>query len=324
MSYNVDEFVNITPFDEVDNMLDRDVLSDHSEIGLEIDTDKFLLSWNISNPKYHPYFKYGETFKNTHLYVAEPYVDNKLVPQLEDKICKQLDVFIKNIDSGSFPVQVIIEGYDEFYKKLANRLISYPNVSFNFIRYEPTENNFTSNISGILVDTNIFDVLESDIESITYCATEDNDKVKTTLYPYVRLRNKYTNAICIVIAVHVNGCASQYPVSGLESLKTLIISLYTKYQNNIIAIGDYNTPPSYAAKVFDNTLFNISTSDYLTHCNPNSQASKYDIAITYPKSYFLNTMTADHVSDYSLALIDSIMYAVSDFVIDDENTNNEQ
>lgn len=320
MSNNVDEFVNIIPFDGFDNVLDRDVLSDHSEIGLEIDTDKFLLSWNISNPKYHPYFKYGETFKNTHLYVAEPYLDNKLVPQLEDKICKQLDVFIKNIDSGIFPVQVIIEGYDEFYKKLANRLTSYPNVSFNHIRYEPTENNFTSNISGILVDTNIFEVLDSNIEPIIYTATEDDNKVKTTLYPFARLRNKYTNDICVVIAVHVNGCASQYPVSGLESLKEFMISLHNKYQNNIIAIGDYNTPPTYAAKVFDNGLFNILTSDYLTHCNPNSQASKYDIAITYPKSFILNSMSSEFVSEYSLALIDSINDAVRDI----ENTNNEQ
>ena len=310
MTSNSIDFIDIYPFDKSDNILDKDVLSDHCEIGLEIESNKYLMSWNISNPKYHTYFKYGSTFKNTHLYVEEPYVNNKLIPSLEEKIQKQLDVIKVNIDSGKFPIQIIIEGFDEFHKRLENIFVSYPNIQHDLIRFEPEEKNHTSNISGILVDTNLFEILDSGIESMVYTASEDNNKVKTTMYPFVRLRNKYTNEIIIVVAVHVNGCASQYPVSGLESLKELILTMYDTYENNIIAIGDYNTPPSFARKVFDENMFNVLSTDYFTHCNPNLQASRYDLAVTYPKTYSPNVMNEEHVSKYSLALIDSINDAV--------------
>jgi hypothetical protein len=310
MSNNLEGFINIIPFDKQINVLDPDVCSDHTEIGLEIDTNMYILSWNISNPKYHTYFKYGSTFKHTHLYVEEPYINDKLVYCLEDKIQKQLDVFKNNIDSGVFPIQVIIEGFDSFYKRLENILTSYPNIRHSLIRHKPTETYHTSNISAILVDTNMFDVLESGIQSIEYSASEDNDKIKTTMFPFVRLCNKYTNDIYVVIAIHVNGCNSQYPISGLESLKDFIMYLYTEYQNNIIAIGDYNTTPLFAHNIFNNEQFNILTTKFLTHCNPNCQACKYDMAITYPKSYVPKVMDVDFVSDYSLALIDSIDAAI--------------
>lgn len=312
MTHNYDEFVNILPFDTLNNVLGRDVLSDHSEIGLEFDTNKYLLSWNISNPKYHPYFKNGPTFQKSHLYEKEPYVNGKLIPQLEEKVQKHLDVFKKNIDSGKFPIQIIIEGFDDFYKRLENIFVSYPNINYSLIRFCPTEENFTSNISGILVDTNMFEVLESGIESITYTESEDDNKTKTTLYPFVRVCCKYTREICIVIAVHVSGCSSQYPKSGIESLKNFMVQLHNKYQNNIIAIGDFNTPPAYIKKICDIESFNILAPDYLTHCNPHSQASKYDVAITYPKSYSLKTMDSKHLSNHSLSFIDSINKAIID------------
>lgn len=332
MAQNFDEFVNIKPFNNSDNILNQDTLSDHAQIGFEIDSSrligndnvKYLSSENISNPEYHPYFKWGSTFKDSHLYDAVPYVDDdstlpmkkKLNPNMELKIQKQLDVFRENICSGSFPVQVIIEGFDEFFKRLENILGSYPDVKYSLIRFKPLEDNHRSNISGILVDTNFFEVLDQGIEPITYSATEDKDKegipkVKTTLYPFVKLRNRNTEEVVDVVAVHINGCASQFPVSGLEALRVFMLNLYDKCgQNKIIAIGDYNAPPTYARKVFEDLSFNVLATDYLTHCNPNSRAGKYDMAITYPKFYSPKAMSLQNVAGHSLALVNSINKAI--------------
>lgn len=313
-NFDFDGFIEIHPFNNFDSnhALDLDVVSDHTEICICLNNGGWITSWNISNPKYHTYFKYGTTFKNTHLYVETPYVDNKLISSLEDKIKKQLHEL-----TFLFTIQVIIEGYDDLYNQIDDicikRIQTDPEFNYRIIRYEPTEENFTSNISGILIDARSSDILDAGIETITYTASEDNNKEKSTIYPYAHLRDKLTGNIFTVIAAHVNGCASQYPVSGLEALKKFMLQLSDKYDNgNIIAIGDFNTPPMFAKKIFNNSDFNLVTTNYLTHCNPNSQACKYDFAVLYPKSFTAeaNELGFQRMSKYSQALVKSINKAI--------------
>ena len=266
-------FVKIKPFDD-NNELNISVLSDHAEIGIVLHDNNKLLAWNISNPKYHPYFKYGETFKKSHLYIEKPYDDtNNLIPMMEQKIATQIEIFVNNIKSNKYPIQVCIEGFEYFYEKLTEQL---NNRQYKIIREEPIDKTYY-NISGIIVNTQIYKIIEHSIKKVTYIATEDNNKEKTTLYPCVKIQNIDTNYKVIIIAAHVNGCNSQYPESGLNALHELMNQLHVDC--DVIAIGDFNSPPDFIQKVFHNN-FCINKSNYLTHCNPNLQAAKYDVAVS--------------------------------------------
>ena len=273
-----------------------------------------LLAWNISNPKYHPYFSYGSTFKDSHLYIEKPYNERGLMHyMLRKKIDSQLKTITNNFVDQKFPIQVIIEGFESFYNCLERRLTG---LSYQIIRDKPEDKNTLYNISGIIVDTSVYHVLHEQIMQIEYDATEDNNKKKTTFYPCVELKNISTGNHLIIIAAHVNGCSSQFPEEGLHSLRTLMESLGQSFgYEDIIAIGDFNSPPDYVAKVFDGK-FKIVTTNYLTHCNPNSQACKYDMAVVLPGSKQTNghnyeMLPVEYISINSQNLVNSIGEAQS-------------
>lgn len=264
---SADLFIPVAPFTQ-ENVLHEQVLSDHAEIGIKLQDGNTVLAWNISNPKFHPYFSYGSTFKNSHLYVAKPYDDNyNLNPSMKPKIETQLTTF-----TNQYPIKVCIEGFEDFHTQLEERL----GGTFRIIRNRPIEKTYT-NISAVICDTEIYEILEEGVKNVTYVAPEDNSKVKSTLYPYAKVKNLNTNQIVTVIAAHVNGCASQYPEGGLAALKQFMLSL--NMDCDIIAIGDFNSPPEYIRRIFNDDNFTVYAPEYLTHCNPNCQAGKYDVAV---------------------------------------------
>lgn len=308
-----DLFVPIKPFDSDINQLNPRVLSDHAEIALGLPDGNNILAWNISNPKYHPYFSYGSTFKNSHLYVEKPYDERGLMqPWLRQKIDTQLETLTNNFVDQKFPIQVVIEGFDGLYNSIERRLAGLP---YTIIRDKSSEQNTLSNISGIIVDTSQYWVLCYNISSVNYVALEDASKEKSMIYPWVKLKHKTSCYVCIVIAAHVNGCGSQFPVSGLGTLRNFMIKLSEHEKCDVIAIGDFNSPPDNVKKIFYqeniSTPFNVMSPNYLTHCNPNSQAAKYDLAIVVSDDISdYRMLDLAHVSINSQLLVGSIMGAI--------------
>lgn len=111
----------------------------------------------------------------------------------------------------------------------------------------------------------------------------------------------------LLVGVHISGCASQFPKSGLQELARQLISLHYAHPGaDILAVGDYNCPPCYVDAILVNEVRRVTDvqrlpSTYLTHVNPNCQAAVYDHAVVVrARSYRLGSISELPVSGRSL------------------------
>lgn len=269
MNPNLQTFNHAMPFDELSP--DIKVNSDHASIACLLKYPDFTFTigaTNISNKEYHKYFGSGP-FKSTHMYV--PTNDSTL---LQSKTELQMNSIIEEI-THNIDVQIIIEGYYDFYTNLMAKLPDYKLVSVLNNRNHGYESS-PENISGILISPKV-KVIETGTYQILY---SENNKNATLIIPWVRI--SYLDRSLIILAVHLPGCDSQFPSSALFGLNKYILYLKEKYNEDIIAMGDFNTVPE---NITSSMAFaKIVEPKYLTHINPNNDVAVYDNAVYNFKS----------------------------------------
>jgi hypothetical protein len=316
-SFESESFTQILPFNQ-DNPLKAGVQSDHAEIALRTPNNRIINIWNISNPTYHCYFKYGDNppFHKTHLFVENPFflasMDKGLAAKSDSQIMTIAERFVK----GEVNVQVIVEGYESFYNELADKINALGHKEFQFISMlneKPAQWDDKKNVTGILIDTSRFSVLESGVKYIKYREEQSSNEEKEFCLPFAHIRDKATDHAMVIAGVHINGCGSQYPKTGLETLAGIINQLKTETlgKPDVIAAGDYNTPPMHARKSVIELLNSegaLLKAPYPTHVNPKSQAGNYDqISILGEKPLEkYEILPASHLSPASQDLVSSI------------------
>lgn len=324
VNFNNEDLNPILPFGE-DNPLDKKVQSDHCELAIMIPPTqescgfRTINVWNISNPAYHGYFQYGDQppFHHTHLFVDKPYQEGKLDERLTTKIEEQVNTIAQRFANRTIHIQVIVEGYEDFYDLLAQKLQELGAKDYmivNLLKDKPADWKKEWNVTGILVNTVCYQVLESDVVRGKYCEEQDSNKEKDFQMPYVKVEDRLSHHQFYVLGVHINECASQYPKSGLELLSKEIMKLWLKGQKkaDVLALGDYNTAPKNSQISVLGELEGdkeLLTTPYPTHVNPSSLAGIYDQASLLraegsPWKYVV--LTLDGISDASKALVKSI------------------
>lgn len=304
--FDSESFNPIFPFNQ-DNPLKPGVQSDHAEIAIKAD-NRVINIWNISNPIYHCYFKYGDNppFHHTDLFVEKPFVDGVMDISLREKINDQINTIAKRFVKGEVNIQVIVEGYEAFYSELIDKINSLGIEEFKIIR----QSNSKGNITGILIDTSKFTIIESGVICSKYLEAEAEKELTT---PFAKLEDKSNSKIMVIMGVHVNGCGSQYPKNGLETLAGVIRQIQETLLGNsdIIAVGDYNTPPMHARASVIELLKPeavLLKAPYPTHVNPKSEAANYDqvVILQHNAEATYEMLPASHLSIASQNLIDSI------------------
>ncbi len=254
------------PFDQ---NLSRKVLSDHAEIAVQPPSREFMSAWNISNPEYHPRFGDKPAFKNTHLFVPNPYsshdgVTDTLEPSLEEKIETQVESTCCGIIGGA-PLLVIIEGFTDFYRRVHQYFKDTEFKDYTMIL--APEEGPRKNRTGIIVNTMRLPVIESGVIQTEYVAEEDGGQKKKFVAPHVLLQNGIR-----VVGVHLNGCLEQHPVSAIKELEKALNSFGNA---KIIAMGDFNTGPVNVRHLG----FEVLVPDYPTHVNPFCEICYYDYVL---------------------------------------------
>lgn len=292
---SVSGFTTIEPFN-VENDYSSRLQSDHCEVAVETTLGK-INSWNISNPAYHKFFANdaSQVFAQTSLADTD-------VEKLEAKIESQLETIAGRLIDGTVNIQVIVEGYEIFFARLSEKISE---GSFHLLSQKPEGWSETKNITGIIVDTSKFSILESAVVSVDYLESENEGREAVLRVPYVHVQDIVTEKQMIVAGVHVPGTASQYPKDGLAKLAEVIDSLWEKQGRkvDVIGLGDFNSTPERVAVHFSGEVI---PPEYWTHANPRfAAASKYDMAIVReaeeePVKYAM--LGLDAVSNSSQAL----------------------
>lgn len=306
------------------NPLDPAVQSDHAEIAIRTDFAVFN-AWNIYNPFTQSFFgklKDGHTspFKDTHLYSENSRLHNQTViaPLMQKKIDEQVETIASRFCRGEVSVQVIIEGYEGFYKQLEGRINELGKIysrDYEIIRVKRDPNSIAS-ISAILVDTEKFAIGQHGSLSMRYNETANNageiKGVQLTL-PFAALSHISTGNDITIVAVHIPGVDLQLPENGLQCMAKICDNLWKLNDGSVdvLAMGDYNTTPSFARKFMLSSGGELLNAPYPTHINPFCQVANYDQVFLKPsneekkRSYkFLNS---SEISPASQALIKSIL-----------------
>lgn len=284
--FNQESFNPISPF-TLENPLASEVQSDHAEIGLHISDRHVLNSWNISNPAYHCYFKFGDKppFHQSHLFVNKPYNEGVMDPVLAKKTEDQIATIAERFTKGQVHIQIIVEGFESFYEKLAAKIKEAAHPQFalvSLLNQKPDNWENHKNVTGILINTSRFSVLNSGVISKKYEEAEDAGKKNDFCLPFAHLRDTEREDALIVAGVHVSGCKTQHPKSGLETLAKTMKELdeaNTFEPADVIAAGDFNTPPRFAKESMLGLLDSrgiLLNPEYPTHVNPRSEAANYD------------------------------------------------
>ena len=264
-----DGFVSISPFSKKDSASSK-LQSDHVEVAVNTVIGT-INGWNISNPAYHRFFA-----KDASQVFAQTSLADISSEALEGKIASQLKTISTRLLSGEVNIQVVVEGYETFFEKLAKQLSE---GNFHLLAEKPEGWNEKKNITGIVVDTSKYTVRESAVVTVEYKDTENDGRPSVLRVPYVHVQEIVSKKEMIVAGVHVPGAASQYPKDGLAALANAIDSLWEKHGRkvDVIGIGDFNSTPERVAKHFEGAVL---APDYWTHANPRFlAASKYDMAI---------------------------------------------
>lgn len=284
-------FSPIRPFEKKDPVSSK-LQSDHCEVALKTSLGT-INSWNISNPAYHKFFANDESQVFAQTVLADTNID-----VLNVKIESQLETIANRLLDGAVNIQVIVEGYETFYEKLAEKI---GDGEFHLLAEKPEGWTKTKNITGIVVDNSKFSIRTSAVINVDY-QEEGRDSVLRV--PYVHVQEVISRREMIVVGVHVPGTASQYPEKGLSALAKVIDGLWEKYDKkvDVIGIGDFNSTPENVAKHFKTVL----EPSYWTHANPRfAAASKYDMAIVREaeqESSKPEMLPSDALSDASRAL----------------------
>jgi hypothetical protein len=154
LNFNEELFTPILPFSQ-ENVLESAVQSDHAEIAIRTPNDRIINVWNISNPAYHCYYKYGNTppFHKSHLFVDQPYTNGKMEAGLATKTQHQIATIAERFVKGEVNVQIIVEGFESFYSDLATKIKSLGQTKFEIISLldnKPAKWKPEWNINGIL------------------------------------------------------------------------------------------------------------------------------------------------------------------------------
>ena len=336
-AYHEAGFTPVSPFGET-NKLKPAVASDHAEIAIQTPDQRVINAWNISNPKHHDKFRFGDNppFKGSHLFVKPPYTDGVMEASLRKKIDLQVETIADRFVSGDVSVQVIVEGYKGFYDELATALLARGHDNFRVVSLldNPPEGlKATKNVTGILINTDHYDVLSSDVKTVTYSEAANDGAESELVLPWAHLADKASGRETVVAGVHLKGNAAQYPKTGLQVLAKEMHSLWLNHMRldgpagelsttDVIALGDYNTPPATAVDVakalvddtaaYSYSKANLYTAPYTTHVNPSNDAASYDVATVLtdsgsPGEYKMLDSSA--ISAQSRALIESIEQA---------------
>lgn len=265
--------------------LSGEVLSDHPELGVILKNRKNsnetieMIFWNISNPKCHNYFENGP-FYETHMFFKEPYINSKLIPELRNKINKQLEIisnrFLKN------GIEIIIEGYPAFFDELITTISMKKKYDFEVITTidDKSESiNTTWNIIGMIIDLKRFKIISKTIQSMKYIE-HSGCKPKSLTIPIVKLQDKISKIKFIIVPVHISGCDSQFPISGLSKLRSILLNL--QRDCDIICAGDFNTERECIQSAIVNNINDCFILDLpwkYSHVNPYNQALNMDHAI---------------------------------------------
>lgn len=291
--FNFQAFNLIVPFTK-QHPLHPKVMSDHVELILRTPKNIKIKAWNISNEKYAGYFNQGP-FKHTHLFVPDSKNFQLYKGCINDQ---QINMFVDQLNKNEFDVQVIIEGYLNFYNELSYRLEARGISNYEIFAVQRGDKAINS--SGILTNKKNFQILRSGIITKKYV---EGDQSKEISIPFV-----FTSDNLIICAVHVSGCDTQFPKEGLLKMAEIINELKEAFPGcDIVAMGDFNTPPR---NIEDTILKKVTNSHllvapYPTHVNPYDQATNYDnvvIVADNPVGYELLTS----LSEPNQALVKSI------------------
>lgn len=313
-----DSFTPILPFDE-SNPLDPKVQSDHVEVGLKV-KGYVINAWNISNPRFHPYFGKGERppFLQTHLFVKDPLEQGVLEKTLMKKIKSQIGVIAKRFVEGKVNIQIIVEGYSLFYYELIEKIQKLGLSTFFLVSHlnnRPTVWNDRWNVTALMINTAKFTIHESQTFFSQYHDREDSGYEKNFVLPYALIEDKENREKLIIAGAHISGCPSQYPKTALELLAQTVCFIFGKTQGEIdmIIAGDFNTTPEYLEKgllPFLPPSASLINASYPTHVNPSSFAANYDQAVlllgNQEKKNSYKSLKEKHLSPASQALISSI------------------
>ncbi len=336
--FNSEAFTPLLPFNEK-NFLELAVQSDHAEIAIKTPDNRIINVWNISNPAYHCYFKYGKTppFHHTHLFVDQPYVNGKMEEHLAKKTQDQITTIAERFVKGEVNVQIIVEGFESFFSDLSKKITSLKHTEFtifSLLDHKPPHWKSEWNVTGILIDTSRFKIVQQKVYSLKYKEEQDENREKDFDLPVVWLRDLTKEEMIVVAGVHINGCSSQYPKTGLETLANIIKEIREEFFGyyDIIAAGDYNTIP---ARLRENLIHAPNPSNtnmtsikidkklliapYPTHVNPASEAANYDQAliITAKPERCYQILPVESLSKASQGLVQSIQKSRQLFL--DEN-----
>lgn len=296
---NLCSFNKAVPFDYETNPLPLEVNSDHATIKCRLeyaDSTTFTISAsNISNKEYHKYNKSGPLYKS-HMYVP---TNNS--EWLLTKTQFQLDQLLTEM--ASLDVQVILEGFYDFYQDmLKTKDSAYTLISL----LDEPQHKFTGspkNIAGILVNTSRASITERGIMTVVY----DNDKKFKV--PWVKItKSEVLEKELVICAVHLPGNNEQFPKTALEALHTSLKN-YITYNTDVIAIGDFNTVPENIEIVTKTSeLFKVLEPKYLTHFNPYNQVAVYDNVVYHlnSKDTTISLLDRGNLPTDSVKLIESL------------------
>lgn len=307
MSYNLESLTQIIPFDD---KFSKSIYSDHGECAVCTPNNVVINSWNISNPQFHKYFNMGTNppFKNTHLYGTNP-------ADFQGKITAQVELITKRLILGEVAIQVIVEGYVGFFDQVKEKFAQqgFSNYAIvSILQHEPQNWNPTWNVTGILINTQIYNVLNSGVLQDKYLEEADN-KTKDSITPYVYLEERVTGYKFILVGIHVSGTNNQYPVSGIRHLLKVLTDLKDQQEEyDVLAMGDFNTIPKNTKECIKN-LANLKADllmpRYPTHVNPLSQFGIYDFGLFLPKGdnkHYFNPVLLKFMSNSTKELAEEI------------------
>ena len=217
---------------------------------------------------------------------------------LVSKTAQQLDQIIQEI-SSDLDVQIIVEGYHEFFTNLGTKT----SVKLVSVLDKPAHGYESSakNITGILLNESKVKLIESDVIQISY---KDGSKDSKLIVPWAKISRQGHELV--VAGVHLPGCESQYPSEALEELGKIIGQLEQKFHVDIIAMGDFNTVPANIMKSLPG--IKLIQPKYLTHINPNNDVAVYDNAICHLVSSDISVelLGLDSIPADSKALVQSL------------------
>lgn len=251
--------------------------SDHLPIGASIDNIHFAL-WNTLNTEYlHWIEKNGQGLRDSLILNTNvPLSENSMLTVREDMV---IEYIMKMLQHPTHPRSVLAlqEVGGCLFRELSLRLPDFMHIFPENADEQKVEDIF-------IVDTRIFDILDSEISQYTF---SHNTIIRLTL------REKVTGLKYCFIQSHVPGG----PVNSLPARIELAEKVMQEYnaENISIVLGDMNRSPDYFLPQFEQAAkkmglpvqpFIIMDVSYPTHISTDMEASWIDnifISNSYPQ-----------------------------------------